>query len=218
MTSITFVTQAGSRKCWPKRFRGLADLIRSALLFLVFATPVALLDFFDLLFAQAEVVPNLVNQRLCDRIADVIIGLAVFLDNRLEQRDAIRERVAVAPRPFGQRRALIETVKRIGRLGLHLFEQLRARFVLDDDGDVRHLAAKAFRDERDRLSDELFEFFARHAVLWRSPTGSSRNHRGPNIDRTAVWLCRCAGRGGSVRPSQVSTSPLAARGTTDPRP
>ena len=30
MTSITFVTQAGSRKCWPKRFRGLADLIRSA--------------------------------------------------------------------------------------------------------------------------------------------------------------------------------------------
>ena len=35
-----------------------------------------------------------------------------------------------------QRRALVEAVQRIGRLDLHLVEQLEARLVLDDEREV----------------------------------------------------------------------------------
>ena len=61
-------TQAGSRKCWPKRLRA-AHATRPARrsVVSVVAAPVALLDLLDLFLAQAEVVADLVNQRLADR-------------------------------------------------------------------------------------------------------------------------------------------------------
>src|SRR5438132_8550013 len=100
---MSFATHAASRKCCPNRLRA-------------FATPVALLDLFDLLLAEPEVVPDLVNERFRDAVAHIVFGLAVFFDDVPEQRDAIRQRVAVAPRPLRQRRALIQAVQRVGWL------------------------------------------------------------------------------------------------------
>src|SRR4029453_10988714 len=143
IASITLVTHAGSRKCWPNRFRGLADLRRSAprLLFIL-AAPITLLDFLDLFFAQTEVVTHLMDQRLSDDGAHVVVALAIFLDRLLKNGDAVREGVAVAPRALWERRPLIQAVQGVGRLDLHLLEQVRARLVLDDDRDVPHLATE----------------------------------------------------------------------------
>ena len=49
-----------------------------------FAAPVALLDLLDLLLAQAEVVADLVNQRLADHGAHLVLVLAVLFDRSLE--------------------------------------------------------------------------------------------------------------------------------------
>src|SRR5262245_9532161 len=155
IASTTLATHTGSRKCWPNRFRGLLILL---------AAPVPLLDFLNLFFAQTEVVTHLMDQRLADDRAHVIVALAVFFDRLLKNGDAVREGVAVAPRALGQRCPLIETVQRVGRLDLHLFEQFRARFLLDDHCDVPHLPAETSRDERDRLSDEAFESFSFHGL------------------------------------------------------
>src|SRR6266480_3871570 len=170
--------------------------------------PVALLDFLDLLLAEAEVVPDLVDQRLRNAVAHVVFGLAVFFDDALEQRDAVRQGVAIAPRPFRQRRSLIQAVEGVGRLDLHLLEQFLARLVLDHYGDVLHLAAEARRNEFNRFSDELFELLARH-VLSRRRACNTRSPRGPNIDRRAALACRCAGHEGSARPRRASISPSA---------
>ncbi len=49
------------------------------------SAPVALLDLHDLFFAQAEVVAQLVNQRLADRDDDlVLVAVGVFLDRAIE--------------------------------------------------------------------------------------------------------------------------------------
>src|SRR5947207_60588 len=119
---MTFTTHAGSRKCCPNRLRGFAlpaspfpaspfppfPFPPSPFPLVILATPVALLDLFDLLFAEPEVVPDLVDQRLANAIAHIVLGLAILFDHRLEQRDAVRQRVAVAPRALGERRSLIQ--------------------------------------------------------------------------------------------------------------
>src|SRR5690349_8994625 len=62
MPSTTFATHAVSRKCCPKRLRGL----------FILTTPVALFDLLDFLFAEAEVVTDLVYERLADHRPDVV--------------------------------------------------------------------------------------------------------------------------------------------------
>ena len=60
--------------------------------------PVLLLDLFDLLLAQPEVVADLVDERLADRHDEVVFVLGVALVRTLEEQDAIGQRVAVVPR------------------------------------------------------------------------------------------------------------------------
>src|SRR5262249_7316151 len=131
--------------------------------------PVALFDFLNLLLTEPEVMPDLVNQRLADHGTHFVVVLAVLLDRPLINRDAVRQRVAPAPRTLRQRRALIQPVKRVGRLDLHFREELRARLLLDDEREVLDLAAEAARDEPDGFSDESFERGAVHSsVTWSS--------------------------------------------------
>jgi hypothetical protein len=88
------------------------------------AAPVALFDLLDLFLAEAEVVADLVDERLADDGAHVVLVLAVLLDRALEDGDAVGQPVAVGPLALGQRRALVEAVERIGRLDLHRLERL----------------------------------------------------------------------------------------------
>src|ERR1051325_358910 len=64
--STSFLTHASSRKCCANRLRG-----RFFILLEIFgkwiAAPVAFLDLHDLFFAHAEVVAQLMDQRLADR-------------------------------------------------------------------------------------------------------------------------------------------------------
>src|SRR5690242_6078601 len=74
----------------PTQARGNAARSASGPGSFAFTAPVALLDFLDLLFAEPEVVPDLMDQRLRDAAAHIVFGLAVFLDDGLEERDAVR--------------------------------------------------------------------------------------------------------------------------------
>ena len=82
-------------------------------------------------------------------------------------RDAIGQRIAVAPAALGQRRALIEAEQRVAGLHLDLLENVRRRLVFDDDGDVLHLGAKAPRDVAQGLFDETGEVLAGHISFCR---------------------------------------------------
>ena len=80
----------------PRRLRGSAARIACALSSPPSASSNSLLaassvlDDVDLLFGHAEVVAELVDQRLADRDDDVVlVAVAVVLDRRLKQRDAI---------------------------------------------------------------------------------------------------------------------------------
>src|SRR5215471_4272804 len=148
MASITLMTQAGSRKCWPKRLRAII--------------PVLLFDRLDLVLAEAEVVADLVNQRLTDRHDEIVLIIRLALERTLKEQDAIGQRIPVAPLPFGQRNALIQTQQRAAGFDLHLVEQRRLRLVLDDNRDVALRVAKPPGNRRERFSDELFEWFAAH--------------------------------------------------------
>src|SRR5262249_61049122 len=99
MALTTFATQAGSRKCWPKRLRAIM--------------PVLLFDFLDLFLAHPEVMADLVNERFrnrCDKVFVVVGGAFV---RSLEDQDAIRQRVAVAPVALMQRGACIQPERRL---------------------------------------------------------------------------------------------------------
>src|SRR5688572_16307619 len=125
-------------------------------------SPVALLDLLDLLLAHPEIVTDFVNQSLADHRADLVLVLAVLLDRTLVERDAIRQGVSECPGTLRERRALIQAVKRIGRLDLHFFEQRRGRFVLDDQREVLHLPAEPLWNERDRFDHQLLKTLAGH--------------------------------------------------------
>src|SRR5687768_13258216 len=154
--AISLSTQACSRKCCPKRFRGRLPIV-------VFvggdrlATPVLLFDFLDFFLAEPKVVSDFVDQRLADDGANLVLVFAVFLDGTLEQRDAVGQGKGDIRRALGQWGSLIEPVERVGRLDLHFFEQFRARFPFHDQRQVLHLAPETARDQRQRFSDELFE-------------------------------------------------------------
>src|SRR5262245_51671667 len=85
----TFSAHARSRKCWPKRFLAGPWLRPRSLL--IVGMPVLVLDRFDFLFAQAEVVTNLMNQRFADRDDQVVFVLRLAFVRTLEKDDAIGE-------------------------------------------------------------------------------------------------------------------------------
>ena len=89
-----------------------------------------------------------------------IVGLA--FERTLEEQNAVRERIAVVPSALGQWSALVQAEQRAVWFDFHLVEQLRVRFVFDDDGDVAHGVAKPARNRGQGFSDELFELFAAH--------------------------------------------------------
>src|SRR6187431_1845266 len=113
--SRSFATHAGSRKCWPNRFRArgrgliLVVFIRPQCL----AAPVALFNLLDLFLAHTEVVADFVNERFADDRAQFILVFAVLLDRALKERDTVREVVPECPGAFGQRRALVEAKERV---------------------------------------------------------------------------------------------------------
>ncbi len=81
-----------------------------------FTAPVLLFDFLDLVFAHAEVVAELVDDGFGDAVADLVVVFAGLLDRNLVDRDAIRQRVAVAPAALGEGSALVEAEERVVRV------------------------------------------------------------------------------------------------------
>src|SRR5262249_20143104 len=148
---------------WPNLFLGPIRR-RSVVIVLVgrerLAAPVALLYLLDLFFAEPEVVADFVDERFSDDGADFVLVVAVFFDWFLQEGHAVRKRVAVTPGALCEGSALIQAVQGVGRLDFHLIEQLRTRFVFDDQRQVLHLAAEAPGNERDRFNDESLELFA----------------------------------------------------------
>src|SRR3954464_3333821 len=146
-----------------------------------FTAPILLFDLFDLIFVHAEVVAELVNHRLGDTAANLLVIGTRLLDRLLINGNAIRERVAIAPAAFGQRRALIEPKEGIGRLDLHLLEDLRRRRVLDNDGDVSHLGPEPPRNLLEGLFDQSLKSLPGddHCLSLRPLAARRRGRRWP---------------------------------------
>src|SRR5262245_32930262 len=100
MARTTLSAQAGSRKCWPNFFlaRGLTVTVIVTLVVVtlgVLASPVLLFDLLDFFLAEAEVVADLVNQRLADAADQVVFVLGFTFVRPLENEHAIGKDVAV---------------------------------------------------------------------------------------------------------------------------
>src|SRR3954469_20341373 len=126
------------------------------------AAPELLLDLFDLVLAQPEVVAELVDDGLRDAVSDLVVIAARFFGRLLVDRNAVRQVVAERPGSLGQRRAVVETEERVAVLDLHLCQQLRRRFVFDDYRDVAHFLAKAPGNLLQRVFDQFFKPVSRH--------------------------------------------------------
>ena len=59
--------------------------------------PVSFLDLLDFLFAQPEVVADLVDERLADGDDEIVVVFGGSFERSLEEEDAIGQRVAVVP-------------------------------------------------------------------------------------------------------------------------
>src|SRR5215471_10199757 len=161
----TLSAHAGSRKCCPNCFLARGFTITVVVVLVVvrlLAAPVLLLDLLDFFFAQAEVVADLVNQGLADADDEVVFVLGLAFVRALKDQHAVGKHVAVARRALGQRRPLIEPEERVGRLDLHVLEEIRGRLVLDDDRDVLHRIAEPSRNGGERLGDVALEDGAFH--------------------------------------------------------
>src|ERR1043166_488936 len=189
----TFTTQAGSRKCWPKRLRAII--------------PVLLFDLFDLLLAHAEVMADLVNECFGDRHDEIVFVVGFPFVRALEEQDAIGQAIAVVPAALGKRRTGIQPKQRARRTNAHLAQQFARGLVFDDDRDVLHRVAKAARNRGERVSDEAFELFALH-LCSRRPC-SSRTRRARRTCRTTAWAGRRGGRAESACRTFASSEPSA---------
>src|SRR5665213_868578 len=146
LTPLT--TPSGVRKCCPKRLRAII--------------PIVFFNVHDLRLTHAEVVADLMNERLADLGDHSALAARFALDRPLKQQDAIGQRVAVIPTACRKRRALVEAEERAVRSDAHGAEQPLARLVFDDDGAVGHGVAERLRNRCERVSDEAFELFALH--------------------------------------------------------
>src|SRR5216684_5938989 len=185
--------------------------------------PVVFFDVLDFFLAQAEVVADLVNQRLADRDDELVVVFSLALVRPLEEHDLIRQHVPVVPAPLGERDALIEAEQCVWRLDVHVAKEFARGLVLDQDDEVRHRVAKAARNAGDRVSDEGFERSAFHAVSQasdeasrtdasgREPTprwsGSSRSRLSRRTGRRAAWAGRPGVRAESAYPMSASSAP-----------
>src|SRR4029453_3283389 len=160
MARRSLSAQAGSRKCWPNFF--LARVFTVTVVVVVLAAPVLLFDLLDLVFAEAEVVADLVNQRLADAHDKILFVVCLAFVRTLKDQHAIGKHVAVARAALGQRCALIESEQRVRRLDLHLLEEVWGRLVLDNDGDVLHGVAELPRNGRKRFGNVALEDSACH--------------------------------------------------------
>ena len=96
MAPTSLSAQAASRKCWPSRFfaRGRGSGILDRL-----AAPVLLLDLLDLLFAQPEVVADLVNQGRPDLRAQLAATVRAAVDNLINNNESFRRDFLDGRRP-----------------------------------------------------------------------------------------------------------------------
>src|SRR5262252_4191694 len=97
-------TQTAAHNASVRGARRSSSLI-SVVVRIVLAAPVAFFDLLDFLLREAEVVPDLVDQRLPDRDDEIVLVFARVFDRTLEERDLVGQAVAIGPLPLGQRRA-----------------------------------------------------------------------------------------------------------------
>jgi hypothetical protein len=171
MAFTTLRAHGAARKCWANRLRGRCARVpvRVFVDLQPLAAPVALLDVLDLVFRQAEVVPDLVNQRFRNRDDHIVAIARGVFDRALKERDLVRQRVAVRPLSLGERRAFVQAQQRVGRLDPDVLQGARGRLVLDDDGDVLHRVAKPIGDGRQRFVHQRAELLAiHHARFFRA--------------------------------------------------
>src|SRR3954451_7674871 len=95
------------------------------------------------LVGDAEVVRDLVDDRVPHLLDDVLQVAGPTAQGQPVDRDPVRQHSAVRRRPRGQRHALVET-EQVGR----------AAVVLDQDRDVAHHPPELRRDRVERLLDE----------------------------------------------------------------
>src|SRR6187200_1240443 len=102
------------------------------------AVPELVLDCLNLVLGQSEEVAGFMDQRQTYLLEHFVLRIAGLLDGALKQGDAIRQRVAVGPGPFGERCALIQPEQAAFGTVAHLLFESGRRPILDDDLHVLH--------------------------------------------------------------------------------
>lgn len=108
---------------------------------------------------ESEIVPDFVDDRGLDLVADLVLGRSVALQRLLEDEDDVRRDVAVIGIPPVQGNAVVKPEQVPGGAEAHVLHDFAGREVLDQDGDVFNPLPEFFRQAVHRLGDQLFELF-----------------------------------------------------------
>ncbi len=110
----------------------------------------------ETLVVDPEVVGELVDDRQADLLGQVVRVRKVGLEGKPEEGDLVRHRGPVGA-PLGARDALVEAVEGLVRGEPFGATLLKARFVVDDDGNLVEGGAKGLRDRGEGVGDEGLE-------------------------------------------------------------
>src|SRR4029453_6174763 len=137
----------------------------------------ALLDTFHRVVVEAEVVADLVDNRVEDEFGHLVVVVAVLLDRPLIDVNRIGKDIAVRGIAPGQIGTAVETVEGIGRLDAELLERLVIRPVLDHHGDVGDPVLELAGQPAQGPFDEGLELRVRHNPRTRSTFMTSLTSR-----------------------------------------
>lgn len=110
-------------------------------------------------FVESEIVPDFVDDRGLDLVANLVFGRGIAFQRLLEDENHVRRDVPEIRIPPVQGNAVVQAEKVPRRAEVHVLHDFAGREVLDQDGDVLDPVAEFFRQAVEGLGDELFEIF-----------------------------------------------------------
>src|SRR5882724_1652547 len=131
------------------------------------------LDVLHGLVVEAEVVAELVDDRVADQLRHLGLVRTVLFDRPLVDRDRVGQDVAVAGITAREVDAAVQAVQRVGRVDADVGQGLVVGPVLDDHRDVLDLVLEPPGQSTQRLLHERFELATRHDRRTGPPAGTT---------------------------------------------
>jgi hypothetical protein len=108
-------------------------------------------------FVESEIMPDFMDDRGLDLVADLVLGRGVSFQGLLEDEDDVRRGIAVERTPSVQGNAMIKAEQVPGGTEIHIGDDFGGGKVLDQNGHVFDPFPKFLGQPVDRRGDQLFE-------------------------------------------------------------